>query len=334
MASNFVDVLGHQLHYLEWVSPGATKDTADLTVVMVHGLTRTSSDFIHIGEFLSREGAGKTVRALSFDVIGRGLSSWASASKSPAEATKEDYNLPYYIQLFKAALPAVGVSGEGMSNKCAWIGTSMGGLIGFVGYGSGELRPFIHTMVLNDIGPHVPRSSLKAIYEYTLHPPTGNTYPEFEAAVRATMSHFGDIPPSLFRTITKAYCRRDAHSGAFSVHYDERILDAIRSMFAGDVPTESGEAAMGTRETEGGEAVLWALLGNVDAPLLLFNGDSSALLLKDVAERMMNQPQQKCERKLVTVANCGHAPMLFESEHLQTLEAFLISSFGTLGASH
>jgi pimeloyl-ACP methyl ester carboxylesterase len=321
MTSNFVDVLGHQLHYLEWkseaVSAGAT---AALTVVMVHGLTRTAHDFAHIGEYLASNGS---VRAISFDVIGRGLSSWASPTKTPAEATKEDYNIPHYIQLFKAALPKIGITGEGDS-KCAWIGTSMGGLIGFVGYGSGELRPFIHTMVLNDIGPHVPRSSLKGIYEYTLHTPKGDTYPQFEEALRASMAGFGDIPPSLFRSMTKPFARRDAQTGAFTVHYDERILDAIRSMFESE-PTES-DAALGTANSDGAEAVLWALMGNVDVPVLLFNGDTSKVLLKETAERMMNQPQQTRERRLITVSNCGHAPMLFEEDHLVALRSFLESS--------
>ena len=326
MTSNFIDVLGHQLHYLEWTSEAVTSGAAAaLTVVMVHGLTRTANDFVHIGEYLTQQ-PNSSVRAISFDVIGRGLSSWAAASKSPADATKEDYNIPNYIQLFKAALPKVGITGE-EGSKCAWVGTSMGGLIGFVGYGSGELRPYIHTMVLNDIGPHVPRSSLKGIYEYTLHTPKGDTYPQFEDALRASMTAFGDIPQPLFRNMTKAFARRDAQTGAFTVHYDERILDAIRSMFQ-DEPAES-DAALGTANSEGAEAVLWALLGNVDVPMLVFNGESSKVLLKETADRMMHQPQQKCERRLVTVANCGHAPMLFEPEHLETLSAFLHSSLST-----
>ena len=89
-------------------------------------------------------------RVICPDVAGRGLSDWLA---DPA-----DYALPNYVRDMAALLAHAG------AERVDWIGTSMGGLIGMM-LAAMPGTP-LRRLVLNDIGPWIPRSALKRIAEY------------------------------------------------------------------------------------------------------------------------------------------------------------------------
>ncbi|MFQ6687233.1 alpha/beta fold hydrolase, partial [Bordetella pertussis] len=96
----------HRMAYWEWGDP-----LNDRVLVCVHGLTRTGRDFDH----LARRLAGQW-RVVCPDVAGRGKSDWLS---NPAL-----YAVPQYVSDMATLIARVWPA------TLAWVGTSMGGLIG------------------------------------------------------------------------------------------------------------------------------------------------------------------------------------------------------------
>src|SRR5262249_19722909 len=105
-------VLGPQgfvdLAYWEWDGPpGAT------TVICVHGLTRNGRDFDELAQTLS-----PFFRIICPDMPGRGRSEWL--------ADAAHYTFPFYLSAIATLIARLDV------NAVAWLGTSMGGLIGML----------------------------------------------------------------------------------------------------------------------------------------------------------------------------------------------------------
>ena len=69
--SNYVQLAGRQMHYMEWGSVSAPP------VILWHGLARTGRDFDTIASALSDQ-----FRLICPDTPGRGLSSWSPAPDS------------------------------------------------------------------------------------------------------------------------------------------------------------------------------------------------------------------------------------------------------------
>ena len=336
--SRFVSALGHQLHYYEWGSKATSP--GNKTVVMIHGLTRTGADFIPLANHLHTALGG--LHCVSFDVIGRGLSTWA---RSQADADAQ-YAVPYYIGLFKEAFAALGLSED------YYIGTSMGGIIGFVGMGGGALAPYFSKVVLNDIGPYVPMEALRNIGRYTSTMPRYDTAGEVLADIRRRMTpSFGPFTDEQFLAFSVPYVRR-LEGGAFTFHYDERILDGIRKLLASpsdaakageavvgaatpsssssapaeaDAPALSAEEALAAEEVKMRAAAepLFGLFGSIKVPILLVRGANSELLLPVDAARMVAMEREGASTSLHTVPNCGHAPMLTGDADMAAIADFL-----------
>ena len=102
----------HRMAYWEWGDPAN-----DQVLVCVHGLTRTGRDF----DALAQRLAGR-YRVVCPDVVGRGRSDWLA---NPAFYTVPQYAADM-VTLIARLKPA----------RLAWVGTSMGGLIGMALSGS------------------------------------------------------------------------------------------------------------------------------------------------------------------------------------------------------
>lgn len=320
MQSRFIDALGHQLHYLEWGTAGGAN-----TIVMIHGLTRTSHDFVPLANYLH---ATRGYHCLSFDVIGRGLSTWAPTS----EAVTTQYAIPFYIQLFATIFGSLNLS------NAYYIGTSMGGIIGFIGLGSGAFTPFISKLVINDIGPYVPMNALRNIGRYTATMPVHSTATEVLEDVRKRMATFGTFTADQFSAFAVPYVRR-LENGKFTFHYDERILEGIRKILADLDAPQGAEAVLGvpaevtevvqnesdtnSQEKKMREAAepLWSLFGAIKVPILIFRGVNSELLLPQDAERMVAMHEGRASIRVVP--NCGHAPMLVDEADMVAIADFL-----------
>ena len=128
------------LSYADW---GA--QTAARTVVCVHGLTRNGRDFDHLAAVLQED-----ARVICPDMVGRGA--------SDPLGNPEHYALPTYVAHMLQLLAKLELT------EVDWVGTSMGGLIG-MGVAASKAIP-LRRLVLNDIGPFIPKAALGRIHTY------------------------------------------------------------------------------------------------------------------------------------------------------------------------
>jgi pimeloyl-ACP methyl ester carboxylesterase len=273
--SHYLSVAGHEIHVSEW----GDKDAPAL--VMWHGLARTGRDFdIAAAHFADR------YRVICPDTIGRGLSSWSSNPDT-------DYTVPVYCSIALGLLDQLGVQ------NCAWVGTSMGGLIGMALAGSEMGRDRITKLVVNDIGPVLNAEAINRIKAYVSMVPEFATMVEFEAFLRVVYAPFGQLSDAEWRLMAETSVRR-RDNGKLSSHFDPAVMRVFCEQF------------------DGSDA--WDLWDAITCPTLALHGQSSDLILAETAEEMTRRGPKP---KLITVPGCGHAPALNTPAQLGTLNEFL-----------
>ncbi|AKM10369.1 alpha/beta fold hydrolase [Croceicoccus naphthovorans] len=255
---------------------------AKTPLLLMHGLTRNSADFEPLVPHLA------DWRLIVPDQRGRGL--------SDNDDTPENYRVDVYMADMLALLDSLGI------DRCAVIGTSMGGLIGM---GLAATAPDrLKAMVLNDIGPVVDAAGLARITEYV-----GPSKP-----VAAWADAAGKV----------AAINADAFPG-----FDDRDWLAFAQRTSREGPegiSPAYDPAIALGMTEGSDAVvpadlwpLWDSFGTL--PVLSLRGALSDL--------MAAETQAEMERRhagpfvAVEVPQRGHAPLLDEPEVLAALLPFL-----------
>ena len=274
--SSYHSILDHEIHVTEWGDPNLPK------VVMWHGLSRTGRDFDPLAQALAPH-----FHVMCPDTIGRGLSTW---SNDPPR----DYTVAAYLAHAVLLMDSLGVV------DCAWVGTSMGGILG-MGLAAGAMADRITRLVLNDIGGEIGGQSLERIRDYLLRPAEFHTMTEFEAHIRKVHAPFGPHTDSQWRNLAETSVRRNAE-GNFTNHYDPKVIEVFASNFTTAVPP------------------LWETYDKITCPTLVVRGECSDLLLECVANDMTKRGPKA---RLVTVPDCGHAPALNTEEQIRELERFL-----------
>ncbi|MDA8233145.1 MAG: alpha/beta hydrolase [Magnetospirillum sp.] len=272
--SLYFSLAGHEIHVTEWGDP------ASPALVMAHGLVRQGRDFDTAAARLAER-----FRVLCPDTIGRGLSSWSAAPE-------RDYTLSGYVHLAASLLDALGVA------ICAWVGTSMGGLIGMAA-AAGPLRGRIARLVLNDIGPVIDPAAVERIRTYGGHIPDFDGVVAYEAFLRRVYAPFGALTDAEWRRMAETSARR-RDDGRITVHYDPRIVQVFAQ--AGQTPD------------------LWEAYDGLACPVLVLRGAESDMLTPEVAGAMTRRGPRA---GLVTVPGCGHAPALNVPSQLDVVERFL-----------
>ena len=252
---------------------------APRTVVCVHGLTRNARDFDALAEALAARGA----RVLAVDVAGRGRSSWL--------ADKRAYTVPTYAAQLARLLELLGLE------AVDWVGTSMGGLIGMALAAAPNSR--IRRLVLNDVGPFVPKAALETIRGYVGRDPLFASLEEAEAYLRRIHASFGRLSDAQWRHLAEHSVR--ATPEGLRLHYDPGIR----------IPYEGQPAA---------DIELWPLWEAIAAPTLVLRGALSTLLLEETARAMLRRGPE-CE--ILTLPGCGHAPALLDPTQIEPVAAWL-----------
>lgn len=266
----------HRVAYAEWGDP----ESSDIALC-VHGLTRNGRDFDHLAAALQGER-----RVLCPDVAGRGRSEWLAAV--------EDYGYPTYCADMAALLARVG--GEAVD----WVGTSMGGLIGMML--AAQPGTPIRRLVMNDVGPFVPKEALERIAAYVGTDPHFASLGELERHLREIHAPFGPLTDEQWAHL--AHCSvRELPDGAYALAYDPGIATAFK-----------------TRPLE--DLDLWALWDNVRCPVLVLRGAESDLLLPDTARQMRERGPHA---EVVELAGIGHAPALMEHSQIDTVRDWLLA---------
>ncbi len=262
------------LSYADWGRPGTAR-----TVVCAHGLTRNGRDFDHLARVLAGDR-----RVLCPDVVGRGL--------SDPLTNPEDYALPTYIGHMVQLLQKLGLA------EVDWVGTSMGGLIG-MGLAAMDASP-VRTLVLNDIGPFLPKAALERINTYLGLDLRFPSLEALEAHLREIHAGFGPLTDAEWRHLAEHSAAR-REDGRFGLNYDQRLRQPMTTG-----PIENVE--------------LWPVWDQIRCPVLVLRGTESDLLLTETAAEMTRRGPRA---EVVEVDGTGHAPALMAKDQIEIVRAWL-----------
>lgn len=290
----------HRMAYWEWGDPDN-----DQVLLCVHGLTRSGRDF----DTLARRLAGH-YRVVCPDVVGRGRSDWLV---NPAF-----YTVPQYVS------DMVTLAARLRPARLAWVGTSMGGLIGLglagaVAFAQAllPLRPHVgmlppgqgiglSKLVLNDVGPRLETGALARIGQYVGQPGVFGSFAEAVAAMRADSATFGPHTDTQWAHLARFVYPEQG--GQWVKHYDLALALPMAS--------QAGE------ELATGEQLLWRSYEAVDCPILIVRGERSDLLTRVTADEMR---QRNSRARLIEVRGVGHAPTLMAEDQVTAVAEFLLA---------
>lgn len=288
----------HRMAYWEWGAP----DNPDV-VLCVHGLTRNGRDFDQLAQALAGD-----FRVICPDIAGRGRSDWL--------ANPVFYSIPQYVADITTLFARI------RARRLAWVGTSMGGLIGmtFAGAlaaarqapvrgleqpgGGVEALPRLSGMVLNDVGPHVAPAGLMRIAAYVGRRSAFATFDEAVAEFKVIAAHYGPHSDEQWRALARhGYVQRD---GWWVPNYDPGI--------AASFMPQDGMSMAST------EQMLWQCYESMDGPVMVLRGSESDILLPATASTMV---ASRNDASLVEFPGVGHAPSLVQEDQIGLLASFL-----------
>jgi len=264
----------HRISYTEYGDPANPH-----VVVCAHGLTRNAHDFDYLADRLSAR-----FRLVCVDVVGRGESDWLPEPSA--------YGYPQYLADMATLLARVH------AEQVDWIGTSMGGLIGTML--AAQPGTPIRKLVINDIGPFVPRAALKRIATYVGTAPEFASMDEAEQYIRTVYAQYGPLSDEQWAYLAR-HSVRSRPGGAYAMHYDPNI----RQMF-------TLAAMIGVD--------IWQTWDRVRCPVLVLRGEDSDLLLPETALKMGTRGPLAT---VVEIGQCGHAPALFDPAHIDLIGDWL-----------
>jgi pimeloyl-ACP methyl ester carboxylesterase len=265
----------HRLAYVAWGAPGNPR-----VLFCVHGLTRNGRDFDYLAAALE-----DSYRVLCPDVLGRGASDWA--------ASASDYNYPQYVADATALLARSG------AEAVDWLGTSMGGLMGMIA--AAMPGSPLRRLILNDIGPWIPKASLDRIAGYVGTDPVFDDMAGVEAYHRTVHAPFGALSDAQWHHLA-VHNMRERDGGGYGLAYDPAIGDAFRANPIDDLD-------------------MWAVWDRIECPVLVLRGANSDLLTAEVAEEMTRRGPKA---ELAEFENCGHAPALMDPAQIATVRDWLL----------
>lgn len=264
----------HRMAYTEWGAPDAAR-----TLICVHGLTRNGRDFDTIAAALE-----DSYRVICPDIAGRGQSDWLTDGVH--------YQNPAYLADLVALLAQAGAT------EVDWLGTSMGGILGML-MASMPGNP-IRRLIINDVGPFLPKAALERIAGYTGTAPDFDDIGALEAYLRGVHAPFGDLTDQQWRHMAETSARA-VDGGKVALAYDPAIGDNFRAGPLADVD-------------------MWSFWDAITCPTLVLRGESSDLLLKEYAEEMARRGPKA---ELAEIAGCGHAPALMASDQIALVKDWL-----------
>lgn len=271
----------HTMRYVEW---GDRRNPRVL--VCVHGLARVGRDFDRLARALCDR-----YRVICPDVVGRGRSDWL--------ADPTHYGIPQYVADMVTLIARLDVE------HVAWLGTSMGGLIGISL--AGLARSPIARLVLNDVGPRIEPAALERIGSYVGQPVRFGSIEEATEYNRRVAPGFGMRDDAEWREITASVLKPDGDG--FVLGYDPAIGSATRALSADALSA--------------GEQALWRLYDSIACPTLLLRGEQSDLLSAETAQRMATRGPRA---RVVGIPGVGHAPMLFDPAQIRVVREFLLET--------
>ena len=267
-------LLGNDFHRLAFVEFG---NPAAPAVLCVHGLTRNGRDFDILADSLADR-----YHVICPDLPGRGRSEWLRDGAL--------YQPPSYVIALAHLL-------AWLNKPVAWVGTSLGGICGMMVAAAAHTP--ITSLVLNDIGPHIPAAALGRIRDYMGEAPAA--FPDLvalEAHLRTVHAPFGPLTDPQWAALA-LHSARPVEGGGLALHYDPAIAEPIRA----SVPMDADLGAIWTA---------------IRVPVLALRGATSDLLTEATLARM-----EEDGAATHTVPACGHAPALMDGPTIAVIRRFL-----------
>jgi pimeloyl-ACP methyl ester carboxylesterase len=265
----------HRIAYTQW-----GREDAARTLVCAHGLTRNGRDFDPLAWRLA-----DACRVVCPDMAGRGRSDWLPDAKL--------YSFHQYLADTTVLLGRLGV------DAIDWVGTSMGGLMGLM-LAAQPTSP-IRRLVLNDVGPFVPKGGLERVADCVGKDPVFEDLDALCSYLRFVLMGFGPLTESQWRHLAVHSARRRP-DGRFGLAYDPAIGRAFTDNPIGDVD-------------------VWALWDRVTCPVLVLRGADSELLLPATTAEMARRGPRAT---VVEIPHTGHAPALMSDEQIAIVRQFLL----------
>jgi pimeloyl-ACP methyl ester carboxylesterase len=269
----------HRMAYWEWGDPESPR-----VLVCVHGLSRQGRDFDTLAQAMRGE-----FRVVCPDVVGRG--------ESDRLADPMGYQVPAYVADMVTLIARLDVE------SVAWVGTSMGGLVGMALAGLPQSP--VARLVLNDVGPAIDAAGIARIASYVGAPLTWASEDEAADYLLTISQGFGPHSRAQWLALTRPMLRREGER--LRLHYDPAIAVSLRAV------TPAAAAA--------GEAALWAAYDAIRCPTLLLRGADSDVLSTATARGMTERGPKA---RLHEFAGVSHAPMLVVPDQVAAVREFLL----------
>jgi len=265
----------HRVAYTEWGSQREQR-----VAVCVHGLTRNGRDFDTLARALQRRR-----RVACPDIVGRGRSDWLT--------DKSQYTFITYCADMTALLARL------RAKSIDWIGTSMGGQIGMIL--AAQPNSPIRRLVLNDIGPLVPKEAPRRMLAYAAEQPGPfKSLAAAERYMRKIYAPFGKLSDKEWAHITR-HSLQAVKGGRYTLAYDPGLVEPLKEMQRADFH-------------------IWPFWDRIRCPVLVLRGTESDVLLRSTAEEMQTRGPPV---KLVEFEGIGHAPTLTTPEQVRIVRDWL-----------
>ena len=271
----------HSMAYTEW---GAAENPH--VVICVHGLTRLGRDFDRLARALMTD-----YRVACPDVAGRGRS---ATLRNPMH-----YGVPQY------AADMVTLIARLDAEEVAWVGTSMGGLIGIAL--AGQIDSPIRRLVINDVGPRLDAAAIARIGDYVGTPISFASVDQAVDYISLIAAPFGLTRRADWRELVEPGLKRDGDR--WVLHYDPRIALPFK--------------ATTPEATAADEVTLWSLYDNIRCPTLVIRGENSDLLSRATLEEMARRGPKA---QTVEIEGTGHAPSLMRAGEIAIVRDFLLGA--------
>ena len=265
----------HRVAYTEFGESGNPR-----VLICVHGLTRNGRDFDTLAVALAED-----YRVVCPDVAGRGASDWL--------ADKNDYGYPQYLSDMVALLAHLN------ADSVHWVGTSMGGLIGMLLAAQSD-GP-ITRLVMNDVGPLIPKAALARIVAYVGGDPHFSSMQQLDDYLREIYAPFGPFTDAQWRGLVRSSAR-ELDNGEIGLAYDPGISVPLKAMPLEDVD-------------------MWPVWNSVECPVLVIRGDRSDVLLAETAQLMTTTGPRA---RLDVLTGIGHAPTLMSDHEVDLVGDWLL----------
>eukprot|EP00483_Globobulimina_turgida_P009130 UN09148 len=212
----------YTISYINYGNPNALHQ-----IFCCHGLTRNAMDFDPLSQHLCNDYKQKSsddgFNITSIDLCGRGHSDFVLNHS----LYKIGHHLTECDDLINHLRSMSNNSDGNRKATMSWIGTSLGGLIGM--YYAALYHPTIKHLILNDIGPFLPKEFLNNLREFSNNNPAAKDMDEMEQKFRKRyVEQYGpNIGDNDWKRMVKDGTYYDEKEGGYKLSYDVNVCEGL-----------------------------------------------------------------------------------------------------------